>query len=288
MWNYLLEKPYRITGYNKSKEEVRDYLVGLTADEASLLNNIQREKGAFFNIEETSLPDNIIRKFICGPIICGNFTTPYAPTTVFELKTISCSKKISATRNCNILSAGIYSSLTEAQSAIQDTCREDSVWANEFFAYIIEERVLDPIDINRTFVTYRTYDSKGNPNDACLIDDRTYNSFLGRKPEDIRFKEGDIVWALCYKALRLCIVSGLPFTTQEYKKRNQRSIEKYDRELWLDTTDDSYTLYTLGEGDTHAHVLCAHVFKPTEKIPEKLILQLKDKLKEMHELYKNE
>ena len=33
------------------------------------------------------------------------------------------------------------------------------------------------------------------PNDECLVDYNAENSFLGRKPEDIKFCVGDIVWA---------------------------------------------------------------------------------------------
>ena len=51
--------------------------------------------------------------------------------------------------------------------------------------------------------------------------------------------------------------------------------------FYLDATDDCYGQYTLGDGDTHCHVLCPMVFPSGKEVPEEIVLQLRKKLEEM-------
>ena len=203
--------------------------------------------------------------------------------TCFELKTISANDEISTRRSCDIISRGIYSTLDKAQSGMMsDIESAEKYGIGHYFGYIIEEKNVDSETPYMRFKTYRTYNSHGEPNDECLIDYNAENSFYGRKPEDIKFSVGDIVWALQYHELVLCIVGWLPPTTAWYQERKASCLKKYgnaDR-FYLDATDDSYGLYTLGDGDTHCHVLCPMVFPSGKEVPEKAAFLLRKKLEE--------
>ena len=205
-------------------------------------------------------------------------------TRCFELKAINASDEISTRRSCDLFSRGIYSSLEKARSGMmRDIESTNRLGTTLYFGYIIEEKEVDPETPYKGFKTLRTYNSHGEPNDECLIDYNAENSFYGRKPEDIRFNVGDIVWALQYHELVLCIVGWLPPTTTWYQERKAACQKKYgtDNRFYLDATDDCYGLYTLGDGDTHIHVLCPMVFPSGEEVPEKTALQLRIKLEEM-------
>ena len=44
---------------------------------------------------------------------------------------------------------------------------------------------------------------------------------------------------------------------------------------FLDESDDSYLVYTLGEVGSHFHPVCYTVFPPTHPVPKKIAAQLK-------------
>ena len=205
-------------------------------------------------------------------------------TRCFELKAINASDEISPRRRSDLISRGIYSSLEKARSGMMsDIESTQRLGTPLYFGYVIEEKEVDPETPYMGFKTLRTYNSHGEPNDECLIDYNAENSFYGRKPEKISFNVGDIVWALQHHELVLCIVGWLPPMAAWYQERKAACQRKYgtDNRFYLDATDDCYGLYTLGDGDTHIHVLCPMVFPSGNEVPEDSVFRLRKKLEEM-------
>jgi hypothetical protein len=64
-------------------------------------------------------------------------------------------------------------------------------------------------------------------------------------------------------------------------------LEKRAKELYpnhpffMDESDDCFLIYTLGEGDTHQHIVCYKVFHPSKPIPNQIARKLQEKLEEM-------
>ena len=207
----------------------------------------------------------------------GEENVPRSPQTVFELIGISCDDVIIAERKCSSTSLGLYSTLSLAEKRMREETQTQ--WGG-YWAYVIEELPFDRG--RRIFQSYRSYNRKGEPNDECLLDDSLY--FHGRTPEQIRFQKGDIVWALGGGYLTLGIITQLPPSTEWVKEREELSMYNY-RPFIMDDTDDVYTVYSIGEGDTQRHIFSPKVFPVTEEVPEGLVQQLRDKHKEMEELY---
>ena len=84
---------------------------------------------------------------------------------------------------------------------------------------------------------------------------------------------------LGYDYSELAIVSAPPPSKEVYKQLAKRAKEQHPK--LMDESDDCYLVYTLGEGDTHGHVLCYNVFRPTRPVPAKIAAKLKAKLEEM-------
>jgi|GEM_PF-4820384 len=102
---------------------------------------------------------------------------------------------------------------------------------------------------------------------------------------EIRFWPGDIVEALqgggCSE---LGIVDSTPPTTQQY----EHYAEKAPQWFFMDYTDDAYTIYYLGDGDTHGHSECTDVFPPSKPVSKSIEKRLRDKLTEMQKLHGDE
>lgn len=155
------------------------------------------------------------------------------------------------------------------------------------FGYEIAEREVNELYGQWRSRSIRTYKSNGELNDECLISDtlKKMDSFLGRPKEKIRFKVGDIVEVVEGGEVELHIIVGIPWTPEKVEQRNKELIEKKGKGLQLDATDDSYTAYSLGIGDTHGHPACTDVFSPTKKVPFALKRKLWAKLIEMDYVY---
>ena len=121
-------------------------------------------------------------------------------------------------------------------------------------------------------------------NDCAALDE--FGWYRGRKVKDIRFKEGGIVEILGFDYSELAIVSAPPPSKEVYKQLAKRAKELHPKQsFFMDESDDCYLVYTLGEGDTHEHVLCYNVFRPTQPVPAKIAAKLKQKLEEMKKTY---
>ncbi len=149
----------------------------------------------------------------------------------------------------------------------------------------------------------RTYTADGKPNDESLLDYQCECHFKGRTPEQIRFRPGDIVEVIDEWGAELCVVGHAQPTTEDYasyrkrcwedcmkdcqKSCRDKSVEVKEENCiyhW-DYSDDSYLVYSLGEGDTHFHPESPKVFRPTKPVPKALREKLKAKYEEMLRLY---
>lgn len=149
----------------------------------------------------------------------------------------------------------------------------------------------------------RTYTADGKPNDESLLDYQCECHFKGRTPEQIRFRPGDIVEVIDEWGAELCVVGHAQPTMEDYasfrkrcwedcmkdcqKSCRDKSVEVKEENCvfhW-DYSDDSYLVYSLGEGDTHFHPESPKVFRPTKPVPKALREKLKAKYEEMLRLY---
>jgi len=136
-------------------------------------------------------------------------------------------------------------------------------------------------------LSVRSYTKEGSLWDECLIPDDCETPFEGRRAEDIRFHHRDIVEVVQYGgAAELSIVSRTPFTPEEYAVLKTRFEDDRHHPI-LDYSDDCYLVYSLGEGDTHEHVMCCYAFPPSKPVSSTLQEKLKAKLKEMEDAIKN-
>ena len=156
----------------------------------------------------------------------------------------------------------------KAQEAMKEHIRINADWWPKSIRnhirhhYSIRQAPLDGLSYNQS-LSERIYDNDGNQ-----IDERTfstwcgkYETFNGRSPEQIRFKEGDIVEALEDGKIQLGFVVGLPTSVKEAEKINNSHTP-----FGLDASDDSYTVLFDSSYDSHSHVDALCVFKPQHKI----------------------
>ena len=211
---------------------------------------------------------------------------------VYELQQINVWGRYPS-RNIGYLTVGLFDTCDHAKEAMHDFIRQEMErWVHlygdekEYYKnclgyYIRERTVYNHLTLEYVeVIRFRSYTADGE-----LIDYNDINElgqFTGRKPQNIRFKVGDIVEVIQNRRLELAIVGSLPPTEEWVKERTEYCREHYpDRPLELDDTDDSYTVYFIGEGDTHSHPSCTSVFRPSKKIPAGIVKKLKDKLQEM-------
>lgn len=116
------------------------------------------------------------------------------------------------------------------------------------------------------------------PGDACLssylydyegnrIDERTFSTIMedngiypGRTPEQIRFKNGDIVEVMNGEEIELGFVVGVP-PDPEWAERFNNYVG-----IHMDDTDDSYTILFGSNFAYHEHADSLFVFKPRYKV----------------------
>ena len=171
---------------------------------------------------------------------------------------------------------GYFSSLQKAESGIHDYIVLNNIYymQHTIHSFIITEYVVDDEDNDYGFApfeTRRSYLANGKLEETCLVSERGFEvesgKFWGRKPEEIRFKEGDIVELPHAKlphgdGIVPCIVVGLPLTAEYYQKRNDECFKKTGEkgQFYGDWSDDFYMLipYLSREGEvvTVADIVC--------------------------------
>ncbi|MDR1169256.1 MAG: hypothetical protein LBK97_00285 [Prevotellaceae bacterium] len=200
-------------------------------------------------------------------------------------------------------------SLENAEKAmrlyISENEDEEQVYGRIIYCYIINELPLDTLLWDYCeIVSRRTYSSDGNLIDACLVselnvwrkktDCTTINElqrkgmFVGRRPENIRFKEGDIVEVFgefrVWNMVQLGIIIDTPSTLQERLGWDT----SFDAEIHPDNihrpgddSDDRYKIltgeevYNFKKGDDAEECYdswsnCTYVMSPRLPVPEEL------------------
>ena len=188
-------------------------------------------------------------------------------TSIFRLEEIRCDNAVDASGDIEVISVvrGHFSSLEKAVAAMKRNASE-TYFPEEIYAYLVKEISIDGDLGNVDWLSVRSYDPSGNLLEKCLQDYNLVNDFHGRNKEDIHFKVGDIVEALCYERLIIGIVAALPPTPQ-------------DNFPVLDAMDDSYLILPISENpDSHLHVPPTHVFKLQHAISEENKIGLQEKL----------
>jgi hypothetical protein len=210
--------------------------------------------------------------------------------SVFELTKVVLIEQdkvlFSWTTNSHVI--GLFSLVDKAREAMLIDVQKEE--ARKSFAYFINERRIDGNDYYSLLSCY-SYDSVGNHNDVCLLDQSGMGNFHGRTKEEIRFAEGDIVEAYNGFNVMLCIVDQLPPSPERCREiairlSHTKSGISGNPFNVLDYSDDCYLLYALGEGDTHQHIACTNVFLPSPAVSAMAKDRLKDKREEMHQLWK--
>ena len=189
-------------------------------------------------------------------------------TSIFRLEEIRCDNAVDASGDIEVIPVvrGHFSSLEKAVAAMKRNASE-TYFPEEIYAYLVKEIAIDGDLGNVDWLSVRSYDPSGNLLEKCLQNYNLVNDFHGRNKEDIHFKVGDIVEALCYERLIIGIVAALPPTPQ-------------DNFPVLDAMDDSYLILPISENpDSHLHVPPTHVFKLQHTISEEDRVGLKEKLR---------
>jgi hypothetical protein len=146
--------------------------------------------------------------------------------------------------------------IRKSRESVPESIRDSSL-----HHYSIRQVPLDDLSYMRC-LSERIYDGDGN-----LVDERTISTrdvdneiFKGRTPEQIRFKEGDIVEVMGNGEIQLGFVVGLPASVEEASKINDNAL------FSLDASDDSYTVLFDSSYYSHSHVDALCIFKPQFRV----------------------
>lgn len=235
--------------------------------------------------------------------------------TVFELTRIETNSKARyPVRKTKTYDLGLFSTLAKAEKRMHRDVKdcqgyeqkrlkymaEDEEYRKDekrcghdvVLAYEIGELELDA-ELGDETQSVRTYTADGKLNDECLLDSGCKRHFKGRTPDQIRFQPGDIVEVITEWDAELCVVWHAQPTVEDYENKRPKWLENHKKrcQKWgieyneedafhWDYTDDSYTVYSLGEGDTHSHPASPIVFRPTKPVPKSLQAKLKAKYEE--------
>lgn len=211
---------------------------------------------------------------------------------IYEVQQICFESHRYPRRRNRLQRVGLFQTKESAEEALHEYIKHEKkcceTWGGNYYAdclgYFIDEvpvynhysEIIEDKRPNRCY----SNTADGELNDCAALDE--FGWYRGRRVKDIRFKEGDIVEILGYDYSELAIVSAPPPSKEVYKQLAKRAKEQHPKQsFFMDESDDCYLVYTLGEGDTHEHVLCYNVFRPTRPVPAKIAAQLKAKLEEM-------
>lgn len=178
---------------------------------------------------------------------------------------------------------GYFSSLEKAEQIMNEEKRIKSRNPEyKFFGFLIEEYALDIVGYNRT-ESRRTYLPDGSLLDESLLsetlidDNYELGEFLGRPTDKVRFEVGDLVEVLYDDTVSLEIVGDLPISPERLQYLKEKSRKKYNREFYMDFTDDCY--YTLDKDGEHSHPEAINLFpirfEVSKELKEKLVVHSK-------------
>jgi len=189
---------------------------------------------------------------------------------------------------------GYFSSLRKAESAIKETVKENSNAGWEtLYCFYVTEYLIDERYYN--VVTRRSYLSDGKLEETCLTfeGDCGYDRmdlenclsktpeelhrmgiFPGRRPEEMRFKEGDLVEYVEYnKRVVLGIVVSTPRTVEyarEQAKKNGYFHQDCSDDMYNILTDFPLTKEEMENGHPHSHCDTITLFLPRFNVPKRI------------------
>ena len=187
-------------------------------------------------------------------------------SSIFRLDEIRCDKAESPNYLEAITSIrGHFSSLEKAITAMKRNASETYL-PEEIYAYLIKEIAIDGNLGDVDWLSVRSYDPSGQLLEECLEDYNLVNQYHGRNKEDIHFKVGDIVEALCYNRIDFGIIAALPPTPEDHFPM-------------LDASDDCYLILLLSpDSPDHLHIAPTHVFSLHHTISEIGLSYLRNRL----------
>ena len=175
---------------------------------------------------------------------------------VFELKSVTRPRKklpdgSYETHECEL---GVFDSVENAEAFMKmyiDKVKRER-WYSETHCFVIYEKTLNrglSAKWNSVceFESIRSYLPDGTLYCDSPYDDACEKPFRGRSAETIRLKVGDLAWCWWCGGIHPCLVAALPMTDVRY----QECVRNCGKELGLDYTDDSYTVYLGGYGHDH-------------------------------------
>lgn len=187
-------------------------------------------------------------------------------TSIFRLDEIRCDEAETTNYFEAITSIrGHFSSLEKAVDAMKRNASE-TYFPEEIYAYIVKEIAIDGSLGDVDWLSVRSYNPSGQLLEECLQDYNLVNEFHGRNKEEIHFKVGDIVEALCYNRIYFGIVAALPPIPE-------------DQFPTLDASDDCYLILPLSpDSPDHLHIAPTHVFSLHHAIPDLGLSYLRNRL----------
>jgi len=163
---------------------------------------------------------------------------------------------------------GYYSTYEKVEAVIKDLCEADS----SYKMFITNEYVIDnSLPVNDDWECTRQY--KFIDSSVVMVHEVT-KEYKGHIASKYDYKQGDIIkWINGPNNVSTGIVCMPPISVEETKVRG----------IEVDSFDDCYHVYCLGEGDTHEHVPTVRIVGYADVSPEEYI-EYKNKLKERNEV----
>lgn len=180
-----------------------------------------------------------------------------------------------------------YSSFEKAFDAMRRFIAKDGAF-NEIHHFEITRKPIDVALGKDIHIGWWLYDARGNELTKSICSCFTHDESLGlpmanfgRKPEELRFKVGEIVEVLAEDRCWLGVVNDLPLFVDDAYRRYERSIlkyeclpeEGYDSDYFYDEMSDFQFVITPWNGSDEQYSQ-ATLFKPTFPISEKAKTQL--------------
>ena len=192
--------------------------------------------------------------------------------TIIELKSVYDYADIDEDEMLFNSFVGYYSTYEKVEAVIKDLCEADS----SYKMFITDEYVIDnSLSVNNDgfdgWECTRQY--KFIDGSVVMVHEVT-KEYKGHIASKYDYKQGDIIkWIDGHNNVYTGIVCMPPISIEEVKVRG----------IEVDSFDDSYHVYCLGEGDTHEHIPTVSIVGYADVSTEEYI-EYKNKLKERNEV----
>lgn len=192
--------------------------------------------------------------------------------TIIELKSIYDYSDIDEDEMLFNSFVGYYSTYEKVEEVINKLCESDESYkmfiTNE---YVIDKSLPANADGFDSWLCSRQYKLIGN---SVVMTHETPKDYKGHIASEYDYKSGDIIkWMDGHNNTCTGIVCMPPMSIEEVKVRG----------IEVDSFDDCYHVYCLGEGDTHEHVPTVSIVGYADVSPEEYI-EYKNKLKERNKV----